>query len=156
MTNRLLKDESGVALGLAIVVVVLVGVMGAALLVLVSTDLRILAETNQGQRAFEAAEAGAQAARAQLAQDPDPESYDARSDRWRSGVEVRFDGNEALVTIEHLSSGEDGDEGEVFRAVSTGAAGEARRKIEAHYLVAGGAEGEDPEVRLTGWRELYG
>jgi len=46
------------ALGLAIIVVVIVGVMGAGLLTLVSTDLQAVIAVNRGEQAFELAEAG--------------------------------------------------------------------------------------------------
>jgi hypothetical protein len=53
----MLADESGVALGLAIILVVVIGVMGAGLLTPVIADLQATAEANCGQRAFEMAEA---------------------------------------------------------------------------------------------------
>jgi hypothetical protein len=39
MIRRLLREERGMALGLAVIVVVIVGVMGAGLLTFVATDL---------------------------------------------------------------------------------------------------------------------
>jgi Tfp pilus assembly protein PilX len=58
MIGRLLHEARGMALGLAIIVVVIVGVMGAGLLTLVATDLRAVMEVNRGEQAFELAEAG--------------------------------------------------------------------------------------------------
>jgi hypothetical protein len=43
MIWRLLREERGMALGLAIIVVVIVGVMGAGLLTFVATDLQRIA-----------------------------------------------------------------------------------------------------------------
>lgn len=69
MIRRLARDESGIAMGLAVVMIVLIGVMGAGLLVFVRNDLEAVVEVNQGQRALEAADAGVQAARRQLLSD---------------------------------------------------------------------------------------
>ena len=72
-----MKDESGVALGLAIIMIVLIGVMGAGLLVFVRTDLGAVVETNAGQRAFDIADAGVQDAKRQLfAVDATRQHYD--------------------------------------------------------------------------------
>ncbi len=68
----MLKDESGVALGLAVIMVVLIGVMGAGLLTLVQSDLEAVVEVNQGQRALSLADAGVQAARSHLLSDSVP------------------------------------------------------------------------------------
>ena len=56
-------------LGLTMVVIVLIGVMGAGLLTFVSTDLGTVIEVNRGQRAFEVADAGIGVAQRQLADD---------------------------------------------------------------------------------------
>ena len=72
-----LADESGVVMGLAVIMVVLVGVMGAGLLVFVRSDLETVVEVNQGQRALNLADAGVQAARRQLRSDAEPSHYDA-------------------------------------------------------------------------------
>ena len=76
MFGRLLKEESGLALPLAIGVMVLVGVMGAGLLVFVNRDLEAVVEVNQGQKAFEIAEAGVEAAQRQLLTDSRRQHYD--------------------------------------------------------------------------------
>jgi hypothetical protein len=57
MIRRLLPEERGMALGLAIIVVVIVGVMGAGLLTFVATDLEAVLAVNRGEQAFELAEA---------------------------------------------------------------------------------------------------
>lgn len=62
MLKRFLKDESGVAMGLAVILIVLIGVMGAGLLVFVNNDLEAVVEVNQGQRATDIADAGLHAA----------------------------------------------------------------------------------------------
>ncbi|HJQ28549.1 MAG TPA: hypothetical protein VJ827_04370 [Rubrobacter sp.] len=134
--RHLLRGERGMALGLAIIMVVLIGVMGAGLLTLVSTDLKAVVEVNRGEQAFEMAEAGVEVAKAHLAEDPGPSD-------WSSG-ELHMEGlgeNSVTVTVEH-------DDG-AFEAVSTGQYGETKRKIEATFAV------EDGGPKLLGWRELY-
>ena len=76
MLRSLIRDESGIAMGLAVIVVLIVGVMGAGLLVFVRNDLNAVVEVNRGQQAFDAADAGAQAAKRELLSDACPESYD--------------------------------------------------------------------------------
>lgn len=66
MFRSLLRNEKGMALGLAVIVVALIGVMGAGLLVFVRADLGNVIESNQGQNALNLADAGAQAAKAHL------------------------------------------------------------------------------------------
>lgn len=74
--SKFLKDESGIALPVAIMVMVLVGVMGAGLLVFVRNDLQAVVEVNRGQRALEAAEAGVAVANRQLVSDDLRRHYD--------------------------------------------------------------------------------
>ena len=69
MIRRLLREERGMALGLAVIVVVIVGVMGAGLLTFVATDLEAVVAVNRGEQAFELAEAGIEVAKAHLAND---------------------------------------------------------------------------------------
>jgi Tfp pilus assembly protein PilX len=76
MVRRLARDESGMAMGLAIMVMVIVGVMGAGLLVFVRNDLEAVVEVNQGQKAFDIADAGVQTAKQQLLGDKIPAHYD--------------------------------------------------------------------------------
>jgi hypothetical protein len=45
-------------MGLAMMMILLIGVMGAGLLTFVSKDLNTVLEVNRGQRAFEVADAG--------------------------------------------------------------------------------------------------
>jgi hypothetical protein len=122
-------------LGLAIIIVVVIGVMGAGLLTFVSADLQAVVAVNRGEQAFELAEAGVEVAKARLADDPAG---------WSSG-ELHAEGlgdNSVSVGIERLQDGS-------FRVVSTGRYGETRRKIEALFAVEGG------RPKLLGWRELY-
>ncbi len=76
MLERFVKDQSGMALGLAVVMIVLIGVMGAGLLVFVQSDLEAVVEVNQGRKALEVADAGAQAARVRLTRDVRAAHYD--------------------------------------------------------------------------------
>jgi type II secretory pathway component PulK len=138
MIGSLLREERGMALGFAIIVVVIVGVMGAGLLTFVATDLEAIAEVNRGERAFEMAEAGIEVAKAHLANDPNPAD-------WSPG-ELHMAGTDegsVTVTVEH------DDKSGSFEAISTGDYRETRRKIEATFSV------EDGKPRLLSWRELY-
>ncbi len=110
--QRLMKDESGVALGLAVIMIALIGVMGAGLLVFVQRDLETIVEVNQGQKAFEVADAGVQATRRQLLSDATEQLYDSNTDSnsdWayvggsgRPGRDLTFDGNTLSVRIQYL------------------------------------------------------
>jgi Tfp pilus assembly protein PilX len=136
MIAHLLREERGIVLGLAIIVVVIIGVMGAGLLTLVSADLQAVVAVNRGEQAFQLAEAGVEVAKVHLANDPSPSD-------WSSG-ELHIDGvhdNSVTVTVEHGAG--------TFEVVSTGRYGETRRKIEAVFRV------EEGKPRLLGWRELY-
>lgn len=113
MIRRLAEDESGVALGLAVIMIALIGVMGAGLLVFVQRDLESVVEVNQGQKAFEVADAGVQAARRQLLSDASESLYDGNvngNSDWayvggpgRPGRDLTFDGNSVNVRIQYLS-----------------------------------------------------
>lgn len=74
--RRAYVEESGIAMALAVMVMVIVGVMGAGLLVFVSNDLESVVEVNQGQSAFDIADAGSQAAKQQILGDKTPGHYD--------------------------------------------------------------------------------
>jgi hypothetical protein len=118
MPRRLISDESGMAMALAIFVMVIVGVMGAGLLVFVTTDLTTVIQSNQGQRAFNLADAGVQAAKAHLLTDADPPHYDGVTNlaadppntesEWSysgAGKTLNLDGiagNSTKVTIRYL------------------------------------------------------
>jgi Tfp pilus assembly protein PilX len=138
MIRRLLREERGMALGLAVIVVVIVGVMGAGLLTFVATDLEAVVAVNRGEQAFELAEAGIEVAKAHLANDS------SQAD-WSSG-ELHMAGmaeGSVSVTVEY-----DAENGS-FEAVSTGEYRETNRKIEATFFLEEGAP------KLLSWRELY-
>jgi hypothetical protein len=66
--GRLVREESGITMGLVVVTILLIGVMGAGLLTFVQRDLQTVIEVNRGQRSQHMADTGLQAARTQLAQ----------------------------------------------------------------------------------------
>ena len=137
MIWRLLREERGMALGLAIIMVVIVGVMGAGLLTFVATDLEAVVAVNRGEQAFELAEAGIEVAKAHLANDSSPADW--------SSEELHMAGmgeGSVTVTVEYDESGS-------FEAVSTGEYRETSRKIEATFSV------EEGTPKLLSWRELY-
>lgn len=136
MTGRLAEDERGMALGIAVMMVALVGVMAAGLLAFVAADLDALMEVNRGQQAFELAEAGIEVAKAHLAEDQS-------SSGWSSGMLHLEDlgDNSVAVTVER--------DGSRFTATSTGRYGETRRRVEAVFEVREG------RPALVSWRELY-
>ena len=138
MIPRLLPEHRGMALGLAIIVVVIVSVMGAGLMTIVATDLEALVAVNRGKQAFELAEAGIEVAKAHLANDPSPSD-------WSSG-ELHMAGmgeGSVTVTVEY------DDESRTFEAISTGEYRETSRKIEVLFSI------EEAEPKLLSWRELY-
>ncbi len=138
MIGRAVREESGIALGLAIIMVALIGVMAAGVLTVVAADLEALVEANRGQQAFELAEAGIEVAKAHLAGDPSPSD-------WSSG-ELRLEGldeNAVAVTVEH------DEESSLFRATSTGEYRGTKRRIEAVFSI------EEGRPELASWRELY-
>ena len=138
MIRRLLREERGMALGFAIIVVVIVGVMGAGLLTFVATDLEAVVAVNRGEQAFELAEAGIEVVKAHLANDSSPVDW--------SSEELHMAGmGEGCVTV----SVEYDDESGSFEAVSTGEYRKTSRKIEATFSV------EDGMPKLLSWRELY-
>lgn len=137
MTGRLIREESGVVLGLAIVLVALIAVMGAGLLTVVVSDLNATLEANRGQRAFELAEAGIEVSKARLARDPGFET-------WSSG-ELGMDGADGGTVVVIVERSGDAR----YTATSTGEYATARRRIEATFTVIEG------EPDLLGWRELY-
>ena len=184
MIGRYWRDESGVALGLAVIVVVLIGVLAAGLLAALRSDLEATTQANRGQRALHLADAGAQAAVAQLRADADPAHYDAEGaenktwahvspDGGPPGETLTLDGGAASVTIRYLiparTDGQqekgryapelvpaglpDYPDGDFFLAVSEGASGEARRKVEV--ILYAKAAGDTREVVQWSWREAY-
>jgi type II secretory pathway component PulK len=138
MIRRLLSEERGMALGLAIIVVVIVGVMGAGLLTFVATDLEAVVAVNRGEQAFELAEAGIEVAKAHLANDSSPADWSSEELPMAGMAE----GSVTLAIEYHAES-------RTFEAVSTGDYRETSRKIEATFSI------EEGKPKLLSWRELY-
>ena len=138
MIRRLLSEERGMALGLAIIVVVTVGVMGAGLLTFVATDLEAVVAVNRGEQAFELAEAGIEVAKAHLASDSSPADWSSDELHMAGMIE-----GSVTVTIEYDA------ESRTFKAVSTSQYRETRRKVEATFAI------EEGKPKLLSWRELY-
>src|SRR5215211_59521 len=76
MIQRLVRNESGMTMALAIMMIVLIGVMGAGLLAFVQSDFKSVIEVNRGQKALDIAEAGVQAAKSHLRVDSFRQHYD--------------------------------------------------------------------------------
>ncbi len=160
MLPRLLRDESGMTMGLAVITMVLIGVMGAGLLAFVERDMASVVEENKGQRAFEMAEAGVQFAREQLKDDSIPAHYDGGASpdiRWSkfypvaSGepgmVLMDLDGSAATTDSVHVQIEYKPDAVDLidsFVVVSTGTYGDAKRKIEAVFKRTGAIRGIPP------------
>ena len=66
-------------MGLTIMMVVVVGVLGAGLLTFVQSDLESVTKSNGGHKALQVAETGVQAAKRALLANPSPEIYDGAS-----------------------------------------------------------------------------
>lgn len=118
-----MKDETGMTMGLVVIMIVLIGVLGAGLLTFVQRNLEGVVEVNKGQKAFETADAGVQAARnklllvdeATLTSGATPGLYDGGTgdsdwsflDRDGAGADLpgrnlTFDGNTVNVQIRYL------------------------------------------------------
>ena len=111
MIQRLLRDESGMTMGLAIMMILLISVMGAGLLTFVSRDLNTVIEENRGQRAFEVADAGIEAAKRQFASDasstaPEVTSTTAVSD------DIQWSVAEGGLTLNDLDGDDTTDRGQ--------------------------------------------
>ena len=115
------RDESGAALGLAVILIVVIGVMAAGLLAVLRSELEGTIQANRGQRALQLADAGAQAGAARLRADPNPEHYDEDGPGNSDWAEIGPDGREsgkalalgedaATVTIRYLLPATNDDE----------------------------------------------
>jgi len=92
MIRRFTRDESGMTMALAIMMILLISVMGAGLLTFVRSDLEAVVEENRGQKALDIAEAGVQAAKAHLRVDSFRQHYDTvRSNDCVEGPRVGGD-----------------------------------------------------------------
>ncbi|WP_119066750.1 hypothetical protein [Rubrobacter indicoceani] len=156
-SGRAFGDESGVALALAIIVMVVAGVMGAGLLLLVRNELEAGISSSNARRALYAADAGTQLAARHILSDPRTTSYDdapgpgscrppdaaedPEDSLWshaEGGVARDVpDGGDFTAGVLALGDGCDAPEarpGErYFRVFSEGRFGETRRLIEATY-----------------------
>ena len=92
MSRKPIRDETGMAMGITLVMIVLISVMGAGLLTFVMRDIDSVIETNRGQRAMDMADAGVQAAKAHLRVDSFREHYDtSRANDCEEGPRVGGD-----------------------------------------------------------------
>lgn len=183
MMGRIFRDESGVALGLAVILVFLLGVLAAGLLAVVRSDLESVVSANRGQGAFGLADAGAQAGAAQLRSDANPEHYDADgadNADWAGvspdgvpGKTLALERGTARVSVLYLlpaqTPGEQLDElhapelvpsglqdypdRDFFLVASEGSVGGTRRKVEA--ILYAEKSGDPREVHRWSWREVY-
>jgi hypothetical protein len=117
-----LRDEAGMTLGLSIMIVVVIGALGAGLLVMVQSTLEATTQTNGGHRALALADTGFQAAKQELLETPHRSSYDGESagawpeSAWsyasppvecerlpaEPGLCIDVDGDHVRVTIRYL------------------------------------------------------
>ena len=160
--RRFVRDESGMTMGLAVIMILLLSVMGAGLLTFVSKDLNTVAEENRGQRAFEVADAGIGVAKRQLTADcsDDPDACnghydDPIVDPLAPADDIQWSAAAGGLTMEDLDGDGDptdnvnvtieADGAEDYKIISTGRYGTATRKIEAVFkgvsAPAGGGDG---------------
>src|SRR5215210_2469762 len=153
--QRFVKDESGMTLALAVIMIVLLGVMGAGLLTFVMRDLNTVVEDNRGQRAFEMADAGIAAAKRQLISDcVGAQSTTCSALYGGTGTSpwsAAQDGLD-LGDLDGVGSTDDNVHVEIsqpstnhFVVVSTGTYGAATRKIEAKFEAGAGGGGDDDD-----------
>ena len=140
-------------MALAVIMIVLLGVMGAGLLTFVNRDLNTVVEENRGQRAFEVADAGIGAAKRQLASNVDRTKYDGSvatpgdDIQWstaRGGLTLNnLDGDGTTADSVNVEIKYRGSTTDDFRVISTGTYGNSKRKIEAIFkgVVASGGGG---------------
>jgi hypothetical protein len=113
MIQKFARDESGMTLGLAMIMILLIGVMGAGLLTFADTNLQTVVEVNRGQRAFEVADAGVEVAKRQLAShcaaDPTTcsEYYDDTEDGQIGAPDNQWSVINGGVTLNDLDMDED-------------------------------------------------
>src|SRR5215210_7733035 len=162
--QRFVKDESGMTLALAVIMIVLLGVMGAGLLTYVMKDLNTVAESNRGQRAFEMADAGIQAAKRQLISDCVGAQSTTCSALYGGTGTSPWSAAQGGLNLGDLDGdGVGGTPDSVhvkisqpstnhFLVVSTGTYGVATRKIEAKFEAGAGGGGGGGNVTFpAGW-----
>src|SRR5918999_1204129 len=155
--RRFVVDESGMTLPLAMIMIVLIGVMGAGLLSFASRDINTVLEENKGQRAFEVADAGVGVAKQQLTADCAGnitciDHYDDFQAEVIGTEDIQWSWIKDGVTLTDLDG--DGDptdsvnvtidysyQRDAFRIISTGTYGVSKRKIEAILKGVGGSFG---------------
>src|SRR3954471_5867367 len=159
MLHRLVREESGMTMGLVVIMIALIGVMGAGLLVFVRNDLETVVQVNQGQRALNLADAGVQAAKRQLRSDAVPAHYDSNSAEnveWAyvvpsgttAGKPLSLDEGFAKVTIQYLlpstSAAEVGNKDHAPERVPTNPPGQTTYPGDKNYfkIVSEGTAGE--------------
>ena len=170
--RKFVENESGMTLPLAIMMIVIIGVMGAGLLTYTSSDLNSVTEENRGQRAFEMADAGVNAAKRQLFSDCNTDTncqrfyndtsptvfvgdQDKRWSKARGGLTINnLDeqaGNGDDVKVEIQFTGTTANPYN-FTVTSTGYyGGTAKRKIEAKLKGIGGGPGSGGDVVNPGY-----
>lgn len=97
-------------MGLVVIVILLIGVMGAGLLVFVRNDLEAVVAVNQGQKAFDIADSGLQVAKRQLQGNKLPDYYDVDTSSdpdYAAGCGVEDESADSEWSLE----GEAGEEG---------------------------------------------
>src|SRR5215211_4156159 len=145
--RRFLDDEFGMTLPLAMIMIVLMGVMGAGLLAFTNRDINTVVEENRGQRAFEVADAGVGVAKRQLTSDcagdiTCVDHYDDTQAEVLGTEDIQWSWINDGVTLNNLDGdGTTSDSVNVtidysyvrdaFKIISTGTYGESKRKIEA-------------------------
>ena len=123
-------------LALAMIMIVIIGVMGAGLITFVNRDLNTVAEENRGQRAFEMADAGVRVAKRELnaTVPPTPTAYyhyDDTQDEVIGEPDNQWSWINGGVTLNDL----DGDAGDSDSAPSKSTTG-IRRTISGSSLRA--------------------
>jgi hypothetical protein len=147
VARRFVEDESGMTLPLAMIMIVLIGVMGAGLLSFASRDLTTVVEENRGQGAFEMADAGVGIAKRQIswhcAEDPACDGYyDGLEGQGGSPADNQWssiNGGVTLNDLDDLDTTSDSThvtihyrvETNDYKVISEGTYGVAKRKIEA-------------------------
>jgi hypothetical protein len=160
-------------MALAIMMIVLIGAMGAGLLTFVIRDLNTVTEENRGQRALELADAGISAAKRQLFSECGSATdcqkyYNDTSSTVFVGVEdkrwSKAKGGLTLTNLDGVAGTSDSAKVEIqftgssvnpynFTVISTGNYGSAKRKIEAKLYGDGGSPGTGNVVNPTFYTE---
>ena len=163
--RRFVNDESGATMALAIIMVVVLGVMGAGLVAFATKDLDTVVEENRGQAAFGVADAGIEAAKRQLKSDclggnTCSAHYDGGDDdlQWsatKGGLllkDLDGDGNGAGGTPDNVNVQIRAIVSKNFRAISTGTLGATTRKVKANFegSAGGGGGGGGGNVTFPG------